>query len=67
MQVKEWFRPLKEGRTSFESDECSGRPSMSRNQLMMTKCVLPCWITRKITIGELSDNLGLSLFQYSPF
>jgi len=30
-QVFDWFHPFKEGRTSVESDLCSGRPSTSRN------------------------------------
>jgi hypothetical protein len=36
-QVKEWFMQFKEGHTSVESGECSGRPSMSRSQLMTDK------------------------------
>jgi hypothetical protein len=60
MQAKEWFRWFKGGRTSVESDECSGRPSMSRNQLMTDEVhsvVLDDW---RITIRELSNELGLS-------
>ena len=59
-QVKERFRLFKEGRTSVESDECSERPSMSRNQLMSDEVhsvVLDDW---RITIRELSNELGLS-------
>jgi transposase len=36
-QVKEWFRRFKAGLTSIESDERSGRPSMSTNQLVIDK------------------------------
>jgi hypothetical protein len=36
-QVKEWFMQFKEGHTSVESGERSGRPSTSRNQLMTDK------------------------------
>ena len=32
-QVMEWFRLFKEGQTSAESDERSGRPSTGRKQL----------------------------------
>jgi hypothetical protein len=41
-QVTEWFRRFKEGRTSVEGDERSGRTSTRKKEL---KCVLPCWIT----------------------
>jgi len=65
-QIKEWFRQLKVGWTSVESDECSGRPSASRNQLMMTQCSAML-DNQKITIRELFDDWGFHLLQYSPF
>jgi hypothetical protein len=57
MQVKEWFRQLKEGRISVKSDEHTRRLSMSRNQ-EMTVCSIMLGNWRTIT--ELSDELGLS-------
>jgi len=36
-QVKEWFWQFIEVRSAVESDECSGRPSMRWNQLMIDK------------------------------
>jgi hypothetical protein len=33
----EWCRWFMEGLTSFKSEECSRRPSMSRNQLMIDR------------------------------
>jgi hypothetical protein len=36
-QVKEWFMQFKEGHTSVESGEHSGRPSSSRTQPMTDK------------------------------
>jgi hypothetical protein len=30
-QIKEWFNRFKDGRTLADSDQCSGRPSTSRN------------------------------------
>jgi len=36
-QVFDWFSRFKEGRTSFESDPRSGRPSTSRNEEMIAK------------------------------
>jgi hypothetical protein len=58
-QVKEWFMQFKEGQTSVESDECSGRPSTSRNQLVTDKMHSAVLDNRRITIRELSDDLGL--------
>jgi hypothetical protein len=66
-QVKDRFRWFKEERMSVKSDEGLGRPSTSRNQLMINKvhsAMLGKWRT---TIRELSDKLRLSLFWYSPF
>jgi len=36
-QVFDWFRRFKEGRTPFESNSRSGRPSKSRNDEMIAK------------------------------
>jgi len=36
-QVFDWFCQFKEGRTSAESDPCSGQPSTSRNEKMIAK------------------------------
>jgi hypothetical protein len=60
MQVKKWFRRFKEGWASFESDEHSGRPSTSRNQLSIDKARSVMLDDRRITIRKLSDKLGLS-------
>ena len=59
-QIKEWFRWCKEGRTSVESDEHSGRPATGRNQLMIDKVHSAMLDNRRITIIELFDKLGLS-------
>jgi AraC-like DNA-binding protein len=60
MKVKEWFRWFKEGRTSAESDEHSGRPATSRNQVTIDKVHSAVLDNHRITIRELSDELGLS-------
>jgi hypothetical protein len=60
MQVKEWFRWFKEGWTSVKSDICSGRHSMSRNQLMADKEHSVVLDDQSIIIRELSDEVGLS-------
>jgi len=36
-QVFDWFCQFKEGRTSVESDPCSGQPSTLRNEEMIAK------------------------------
>jgi hypothetical protein len=59
-QVKEWFKQFKEGWTSVESDECSGSLTTSRNQLMIEKVHSAMLDNCRITITELSDELGLS-------
>jgi hypothetical protein len=59
-QVQEWFRRFKEGWMSAESDECSGTPSMSRNKVMIDKVCSAVLDNHRITIRELSDELGLS-------
>jgi transposase len=59
-QVKEWFRRFKEGQISAKSDERSGRLSMSRNQVMIDKLHSAVLDNQRITIRELSDELGLS-------
>jgi transposase len=66
-QVKEWFRRFKERRTAAESDERSGRPSTTRNQIMIDKVRSVMLDNRRITIRELSDELGLSLVRYILF
>jgi hypothetical protein len=60
MQVKERFKRLKKGWTSVESDKCSGSLSTSRNQLMIDKVRSAMLDNCRITITELSDELGLS-------
>jgi len=59
-QVEEWFKRFKEGWASVESDEHSGSLSTSRNQLMIDKVHSAMLDNCRITITELSDELGLS-------
>jgi hypothetical protein len=54
-QVKERFRQFKKAQTLVESDECS-----SRNQQMIVKVHLAVLDHQRITIRELSNELGLS-------
>jgi hypothetical protein len=58
MQDKEWFRWFKEERMSVKSDEHSGRPSTSRNKLMIDTVCSAMLDNHRITFRQLSDKLG---------
>src|SRR5215469_6958247 len=60
-QVFDWFRRFKEGRTSVESDPCSGRPSTSRNEEMIAKVRTIVRNNRRLTVRETADNCGISV------
>ena len=49
-QVFDWFHRFKEGRTSVESDPCSGRPSTSRNKEMIPKVRTVVRNNRRLTV-----------------
>jgi hypothetical protein len=58
LQLKKWF---KEGQTSVESDKRLGRPSTSRNQMIINKVPSAMMLDKwRITIRQLSDELELS-------
>jgi hypothetical protein len=59
LQVKKWYKWFREGWTSVESDECSGRPSVNRNQLMIDEVHSAVLDNKRITIRDLSDELVL--------
>lgn len=48
-QTKKLFNRFKDGRTSVESDARSGRPSTSRNQILMDQVTLVMQDRRTIT------------------
>jgi len=60
-QVFDWFRQFKEGRTSFESDPCSGQPSTSRNEEMIAKVRTVVLNNRRLTVREIVDGCGISV------
>jgi len=66
-QVKEWLWLFKEGQTSVESDERSGRPSTGRNQLMIDKVHSAVLDSRRTIIRISPTSWGFCLVQYSPF
>jgi hypothetical protein len=59
-EVKECFRLFKDRGTSVKSVERSGRPFMSRNQLISDKFYSTMLDNQGITIRKLCDELGLS-------
>jgi len=60
-QVFDWFRRFKEGRTSFKSDPCLGRPSTSRNEEMIAKVRTVICNNRRLTVQEIADDCGISM------
>ena len=60
-RVFDWFRRFKEGRTSVESDPCSGRPSTSRNKEMITKVRTIVRNNWRLTVREIADDCGISV------
>ena len=54
-QVFDWFHRFKEGRTSVESDPCSGRPSTSRKKEMIAKVRTIVHNNRRLTVQEIAD------------
>jgi len=60
-QVFDWFRRFKEGRTSVESDPCSGRPSTSRTEEMIAKIRRIVRNKRRLTVREIADDCGISV------
>ena len=60
-QVFDWFHLFKEGRTSVESDLCSGRPSTSRNEEIITKIRIIVHNNRRLTVREVLRRLRESV------
>ena len=61
VQVFDWFRPFREGRTSVESDTRSGQPSTSRNEEMIAKVRTIVRDNRRLTVREIADDCRISL------
>lgn len=59
-QTYVWFRQFKEGRTSVEDDERSGRPSSGRNDENIARVCEKIFEDRRQTISNLCEVLGLS-------
>ena len=59
--VFDWFRRIKEGRTSGESDPCSGRTSTSRNEELTAKVRTIVRNNKRLTVREIEYDCGISM------
>ena len=63
-QVKEWCNRFKDGRTSVDSETRSGRPSTSRNNLVIARVVMR---DRRVAIRETAEEMGINTFRHILF
>ncbi|XP_070385445.1 protein GVQW3-like [Dermacentor albipictus] len=61
-QIKEWYNWLKDGRTSVESEPCSGRPSTFSNDQVIAKVNPEVMRDRRVTIRKIAEEVGISTF-----
>ena len=58
-QIKKWYRRLKNGRTSVDSDPRSGRPSLTTTPENIEHVGLAIEGDRRLTVRELENDLGI--------
>jgi histone-lysine N-methyltransferase SETMAR len=59
-QIKEWFNRFKNGRTSVDSDQRTGRQSTSRNPDVINKVRSLIMEYRRLTVREIANDNGIS-------
>ncbi len=59
-QIKVWYNRFKDGRTSVESNECSGRPSTCCNDAIIEEVKTLIMANRHLIVREIGDELGIS-------
>jgi hypothetical protein len=59
-ETKEWFKRFKDGCMSADSDQRSGRPSMSRDADVIDKVRTLIMEDRCLTVWEIADEVGIS-------
>jgi hypothetical protein len=59
-QIKEWFNRFKDGRTLVDCDQCSGRPSTSRNANIIENVRSLILEDHHLTVQEIADEVGIS-------
>jgi transposase len=62
-QIQKWYNQFKDGRTSVESDACSGRPSTSRNDKLVDQVQTLVMQDLRVTVQELAEEV----VRYIPF
>jgi transposase len=60
-QIKEWFNRFKDGRTLADSDQCSRRPSTSRDVNVIENVHSLILEDRCLTTREIADEVGISI------
>jgi len=59
-QIKEWFNRFKNGRTSAESEQRSGRPQTARNAAVVERVKNLVRGDRCLTLREVAEEVGIS-------
>ena len=59
-QIKEWFNRFKNGRTSVESEQHSGRPQTARNAAVVERVKNLVRGDRRLTVREIAEEVGIS-------
>ena len=59
-QIKEWFNRFKNGRTSVESEQHSGRPQTARNAAVVERVENLVRGDRRLTVREIAKEVGIS-------
>jgi len=61
-QIKEWFNRFKNGRTSVESEQRSGRPQTARNAAVVERVKNLVRGDRHLTVREIAEEVGISTY-----
>ncbi|XP_077514203.1 histone-lysine N-methyltransferase SETMAR-like [Amblyomma americanum] len=61
-QIKQRYKRFKDGRTSVESEPCSGRPSTCRNDQVIAEMNDVVMRDHRVTIQEIVEKVGVSTF-----
>src|SRR5215469_15628955 len=59
-QIKDWFNHFKNGLTSAESDQRSGRPQTARSAVVVETVQNLVMADRRLTVREIAEEVGFS-------
>jgi transposase len=65
MTTYEWFKRFKNGRTSTDDDEQSGRSSTLRSELLISQVKHVIRGNRLLTVREVAEEVGISIGYYT--